>query len=60
MSDPQVPLQPGMRARFKPQANISAYELALIIEKLNLSASYAEWEGFPPDLRRHFIAPLRD
>jgi hypothetical protein len=49
-----------MRARFKPQANITAYELALIIEKLNLSASYAEWEGFPPDLRRHFITPLRD
>jgi hypothetical protein len=60
MSDSQVPFRFGMRALFRPRPDITAYELAVIIEKLNLSASYAEWQGFSPDLRRHFIAPLQD
>lgn len=44
---------------FKPKTDITAYELALIFEKLDVQATFETLGRFPAEVRRHFVGRPR-
>ncbi len=41
--------------KFHPTADITAYELALVIEKANFAANSVVYNTYPEEVRRHFV-----